>query len=122
VNGLGRHPFGAHLLLKSQPNDLLDGKTLCKGEPLRKGFSFPGQIDHVVLSPAANIPAGQRFFHGGGSIESAIYTLKRFDLFPPMCIILIDGKAKSKEADHGRDARAGQAIHQGCGRADGAGR
>jgi hypothetical protein len=31
-----------------------------------------------------------------------------------MCIILIDGKAKSKEADYGRDARAGQAIHQGA--------
>jgi hypothetical protein len=39
-----------------------------------------------------------------------------------MCIILIDGKAKSKEADHGRDGRAGQAIRQGGGRADGTGR
>jgi hypothetical protein len=53
---------------------------------------------------------------------SAFYTLKRFDLFSPMCIILIDGKAKSKEADHGRDACAGQAIRQGRGGADGAGR
>jgi hypothetical protein len=52
----------------------------------------------------------------------AFYTLKRFDLFSPMCIILIDGKAKSNKADHGRDACAGQAIHQGYGRADGAGR
>jgi hypothetical protein len=50
------------------------------------------------------------------------YTLKRFDLFSPMCIILIDGTAKSKEADHGRDACAGQAIRQSCGRADGTGR
>jgi hypothetical protein len=52
----------------------------------------------------------------------AFYTLKRFDVFSPMCIILIDGKAKSKKADHGRGACAGQAIHQGCGRADGTGR
>jgi hypothetical protein len=57
-----------------------------------------------------------------GSRGAAFYTLKRFDLFSPMCIILIDGKAKSKEADHGRDARAGQAIRQGGGRADGTGR
>jgi hypothetical protein len=52
----------------------------------------------------------------------ALYTLKRFDLFSPMCIILIDGKAKSKKADHGPNARAGQAIRQGGGRADGTGR
>jgi hypothetical protein len=57
-----------------------------------------------------------------GDSKAAFYTLKRFDLFSPMCIILIDGKAKSKEADHGRDARAGQAICQGCGGADGTGR
>jgi hypothetical protein len=42
LTGLGRNAFGATLLLKSQPNDLLDGKALCEGEPLRKGFSFLG--------------------------------------------------------------------------------
>jgi hypothetical protein len=42
VTGLGRNAFGAYLLLKSQPNDLLDGKSLCEGKPLRKGFSFQG--------------------------------------------------------------------------------
>jgi hypothetical protein len=42
LTGLGRNAFGATLLLKSQPNDLLDGKALCEGEPLRKGFSFGG--------------------------------------------------------------------------------
>jgi hypothetical protein len=55
--------------------------------------------------------------------RTAFYTLKRFDLFSPMCIIPIDGTAKSEEkADHGLSARAGQAIHQGCGHADGTGR
>jgi predicted HicB family RNase H-like nuclease len=29
--------------------------------------------------------------------RAAFYTLKRFDLFSPTCIILIDGKAKSKK-------------------------
>src|SRR3984885_6730137 len=56
------------------------------------------------------------------SIEGGIYTLKRFDLFSPICIILIDGKAKSKKADRGLGARARHAIRQGCGRADGPGR
>jgi hypothetical protein len=42
LTGLRRDTFGAYLLLKSQPNDLLDGKTLCEGKPLRKGFSFQG--------------------------------------------------------------------------------
>jgi lipoprotein NlpI len=53
---------------------------------------------------------------------SAFYTLKRFDPFSPICIILTDGKANSKEADHSLNARAGQAIHQSYGRADGTGR
>jgi hypothetical protein len=55
-------------------------------------------------------------------MEPGIYTLKRFDQLAPICIILIDGKAKSEKADDGRDARAGQAIRQGYGRADGTGR
>jgi len=53
---------------------------------------------------------------------AAFYTLKRFDLFSPMCIILIDGKVKSEKAERRRDARAGQAIRQGGGGADGTGR
>src|SRR4051795_9447915 len=48
VTGFGRNAFGAYLLLNSQPNDVLDGKSLCEGKPLRKGFDFLGQIDHVV--------------------------------------------------------------------------
>jgi hypothetical protein len=68
----------------------------------------------VLSSPAANIPAGQRFFHGQREGRH-FYTLKRFDLFSPKCIILIDGKAKSREAGRGRDARAGQTIRQGGG-------
>jgi predicted HicB family RNase H-like nuclease len=41
---------------------------------------------------------------------SAFYTLKRFDLFSPMCTILIDGKAKSKEADHGMHVRVRPSV------------
>jgi hypothetical protein len=59
LTGLGRNAFGAILFLKSQPNDLLDGKALCEGEPLRKGFSFFGQIDHVLyLLPYKYYSAG----------------------------------------------------------------
>jgi hypothetical protein len=77
----------------------------------------------MAVSPAANIPDEQRFFHGGprsgatlpdGNNErpefrsrAAFYTLNRFDLFSPMCIILIDGNAKSKEADRRRTPRPG---------------
>jgi hypothetical protein len=55
-------------------------------------------------------------------MEPGIYTLKRFDQLAPICIILIDGKAKSEKTGHGRTPHAGQAIHQGYGRADGTGR
>jgi hypothetical protein len=54
--------------------------------------------------------------------RAAFYTLKRFDLFSPMCIILIDGKAKSKKPERGHDTRARQTIRQSGGRADGTGR